>query len=264
MTACPQSSQVFLPLPFQGILLSFQPISLTIQFIRSSPLKFYQLVRFSSAAQLCWLWLFATPWTVACQASLSITNSWACSNSCPSSRWCHPTISSSVIPFSSCLWSFPASVFSSELVLPSRWSKDWSFSFSVSISPFNEQSGMISFRTDWFDLLAVQGTHTITIEHDHQFSSVQSLSHVRLFVTPWTAAHQASLSITNSWSLLKLISIELVIPSNHLSSPSPPAFDFSQHQGLFQWFSSLHQVTKVLEFQLQHQSCWWIFRTDFL
>ena len=49
-----------------------------------------------------------------------------------------------------------------------------------------------------------------------QFSSVQSLSHVRLFVTPWTAAHQASLSITNSWSLPKLMSIESVIPSNHL------------------------------------------------
>ena len=50
----------------------------------------------------------------------------------------------------------------------------------------------------------------------NQFSSVQSLSHVWLFVTPWTAAHQASLSITNSWSLLKLISIESVMPSNHL------------------------------------------------
>ena len=49
-----------------------------------------------------------------------------------------------------------------------------------------------------------------------QLSSVQSLSHVRLFVTPWTAARQASLSITNSWSLLTLISIELVMPSNHL------------------------------------------------
>ena len=61
-----------------------------------------------------------------------------------------------------------------------------------------------------------------------QFSSVQLLSHVQLFVTPWTAAHQASLSITNSWSLLKLMSIESVMPSNHLilSSPSPPAFNF--------------------------------------
>ena len=69
-----------------------------------------------------------------------------------------------------------------------------------------------------------------------QFSSVQSLSRVWLFATPWTAARQASLSITNFQSLLKLVSIELVMPSNHLilSSPSPPAFNLSQHQGLFQ------------------------------
>ena len=53
-------------------------------------------------------------------------------------------------------------------------------------------------------------------------------------------------------------------PSHPLSSPSPPAFNFSQHQGLFKWVSSSHQVAKVLEFQLQHQSFQWIFRTDFL
>ena len=86
-----------------------------------------------------------------------------------------------------------------------------------------------------------------------KFSSVQSLSRVQLFATPWTAAHQASLSITNSQSLPKLMSIESVMPSNHLfllSSPSP-AFNPSQHQGLFKWVSSSHQVAKiVLEFQL--------------
>ena len=75
--------------------------------------------------------------------------------------------------------------------------------------------------------------------------------------TPWTAALQASLSITNSQSLLKLMSIESVMPSNHLilcrSSPSPPAFNPSQHQGLFQGASSLHHVAEVLELQLQHQ-----------
>ena len=66
------------------------------------------------------------------------------------------------------------------------------------------------------------------------FSSVQSLSRVRLFATPWTAAHQASLSITYSQSLPNLMSIESVKPSNHpLSSPSHPAFNLSQHQGLF-------------------------------
>ena len=80
-----------------------------------------------------------------------------------------------------------------------------------------------------------------------QFSLVQSLRHVWLFVTPWTAALQASLSITNCWSLLKLMSFESVMPSNHLIplSPSPPAFNLSQHQGLFKWVSSLHQVAKA-------------------
>ena len=69
-----------------------------------------------------------------------------------------------------------------------------------------------------------------------QFSSVQLLSCVRLFATPWTTASQASLSITNSWCLLELMSIELVDaiqPSHPLSSPSPPAFSLCQHQGLF-------------------------------
>ena len=62
-----------------------------------------------------------------------------------------------------------------------------------------------------------------------QFSSVQLLSRVQLFVTPWTATYQASSSITNSWSLLKLMSIALVMPSKHLI-PSPPAFNLSQDQ----------------------------------
>ena len=60
------------------------------------------------------------------------------------------------------------------------------------------------------------------------------------------------------------MSIELVMPSNHLILPSPPAFNLSQHQDLFQWVSSSHQVAKVLELQLQHQSFQWIDRTDFL
>ena len=99
---------------------------------------------------------------------------------------------------------------------------------------------------------------------------VQLLSCVLLFATPWTAAHRASLSFTISRSLLKLMSIDSVMISNHLisshplSSSFPPAFNPSQHQGLFQWVSSLHQVAKVLVFQLQHQSFQWIFRADFL
>ena len=99
----------------------------------------------------------------------------------------------------------------------------------------------------------------------YQFNSGQSLSRVWPFVIPWTAAHQASLSITNSWSLLKLHWVSGANrPSHPLSSPYPPAFSLSEHQGLFQWVSSLHQVISILEFQLQHQYFQWIFRTNFL
>ena len=78
------------------------------------------------------------------------------SDSCPSSWWCHPTISSSVVPFSSCLQSFPASGSFQMSQFFIRWPKYWSFRFSI--SPSIEYSGLISFRMDWLDLLAVQGT----------------------------------------------------------------------------------------------------------
>ena len=100
-----------------------------------------------------------------------------------------------------------------------------------------------------------------------QFSSVQSLTHVWLFATPWIAAPQASLSITNSWSLLRTHAHwvgDAIQPSHPLSSPSPLAPNPSQHQGLFQWINSSHQVAQVLEFQLQHQSFQWTPRTDLL
>ena len=88
------------------------------------------------------------------------------------------------------------------------------------------------------------------------FSSVQLLSHVRLFVTSWTAARQASLSITNSWSLPKLMSIESVMSSNHLILCCPLLLSLSIFPSIrsFQMSQLLHQVAKVLEFQLQHQS----------
>ena len=95
-----------------------------------------------------------------------------------------------------------------------------------------------------------------------QFSSVQSLSHVWLFETPWTAARQASLSITSSRSLHKLMSIESMMPSNHLilcclllllPSIFPSITVFSSDQ-----------LAKVMELQLQHQSFQWVFRADFL
>jgi len=97
------------------------------------------------------------------------------SNSCPLSWWCHPTISSSAIPFSSCLQSFPASgSFSNESVLRIRWPKYPSFSFSI--SPSNEYSGLIFFRIDWFDLLAVQGTLKSLLQHHSSKASVLQCS----------------------------------------------------------------------------------------
>ena len=120
-------------------------------------------------------------------------------------------MSSSVIHFSSCLQSFPSiRVFSNELALPIRWPKYWSFSFSI--SPSNEYSGLISFRIDWFDLLAVQSTlksspasqfeginsSALSLFYcDDVFSSSSSLvaKSCLTLATPWTVACQAPLSL---------------------------------------------------------------------
>ena len=99
------------------------------------------------------------------------------SDSCPPSQWCHPAISSSVVPFSSCPQSLPASVFSNESALRMRWPKYWSFSFSI--IPSKEIPGLISFTMDWLDLLAVQGTLKSLLQHhssNHQFFSAQPSS----------------------------------------------------------------------------------------
>ena len=120
-------------------------------------------------------WLFATPWTVACQASLSITNSWSLlklmsielvmtSN--------HLILCQPLLLLPSILPSIR--VFSNESVLCIRWPKYWSFGFSI--SPSNEYSGLISLRMDWFDLLAVQGTLKSILQttvQKHQFFGAQ-------------------------------------------------------------------------------------------
>ena len=92
------------------------------------------------------------------------------SDSCPSSQWCHPAISSSVVPFSSCLQSLPAS----ESFPMSQFfaSGGQSFRVSASISPSSEYSGLISFRVDWLDLLAVQGTLKSLLQHHSPKASI--------------------------------------------------------------------------------------------
>ena len=111
------------------------------------------------------------------------------SNLRPSSQWCHPNILSSVVPFSSHLQSFPACrVFSNESVLRIRWPKYWSFSFSI--SPSNEYSGLISFRMDWLDFLAVQGTLSLVqttrlFQKDYAIF-ISSITNEWPFTAPWS------------------------------------------------------------------------------
>ena len=96
---------------------------------------------------------------------------WAYSNSCPSSRWCHPTISSSVILFSSCPQTFPASgSFPMSQLFALGSQKYWSFSFNISLT--KEHPGLISFRMDWLDLLAVQGTLGSLLQHHSSKASI--------------------------------------------------------------------------------------------
>ena len=117
------------------------------------------------------IWLFVTPWTVACQATLSFTVSWSLlkfmsiESVMPSSHLvlCHPLL---LLPSI-----FPSiRVFSHETVLRIRWPKYWSFSFSI--SPSDEYSGLMSFRIDWFDLLAVQGTLKSILQHHSSKASI--------------------------------------------------------------------------------------------
>ena len=125
----------------------------------------------TSLQLLSHVWLFATPWTAARQASLSITSSRGCSNSCPLSQWCHAITPSSVVPFSFCLQSSP----SSRSVLMSQFFTSGGQSIGASTSASvlsNEYSGLISFRFDWSYLLAVQGTLKSLIQHRSSKASI--------------------------------------------------------------------------------------------
>ena len=127
-------------------------------------------VQFSSFQSLSRVWLFVTPWTAAHQSSLSITNSqsllklMSIKSVMPSNHLilCHPLLLPSIFP--------STRVFSSESALHIRWPEYWSFSFSI--SPFKEYSGMISFRIDRFDFLAVQGTLKSLLQHHSSKASI--------------------------------------------------------------------------------------------
>ena len=136
-------------------------------------------VQFSSIHSLRCVQLSATPWTAACQASLSIASSWSLLKLMsielvmPSNHLilCHPfRLLPSIFP--------SIRVFSNESVLHIRWPKYWSFSFSM--SPSNEYSGLIYFRIDWWDLLAVQGTLESLLQHHSSKASI--LRHSAFFI----------------------------------------------------------------------------------
>ena len=129
------------------------------------------IIRFVGLQSLSSVQLFATPWTAACQTSLSITNSWNLlklmfiESMMPSNHLilCHPLL---LLPSI-----FPSiRVFSNESVLCITWTEYWSFSFSI--SPSNEYSVLISFWIDWLDLLAVQGTLKSLLQHHSSKASV--------------------------------------------------------------------------------------------
>ena len=136
-------------------------------------------VQFSSVQSLSRVWLSATPWTAAHQASLSITNSqsllklMSIASVIPSNHLilCHPLLLPTSI--------FPSiRIFSNESVLLISWPKYWSFSFSI--SPSNEYSRLISFRMDWLDLLVVQGTLKSLLQHHSSKASI--LWHLAFFI----------------------------------------------------------------------------------
>ena len=153
-----------------------------------------------------------------------------CSNSCLSSWWCHPTITTSVIPFSFHLLSFPASR---------------SFPRSQFFASGHQSIGVPASAWTFCCCSVDQLCPTLCNPMDCSMLSLPVHHQLQEF----TQTH-------DSWV------DDAIQPSHPRSSPSP-AFSLSQHQGLFQWVCSLHQVAKVLQFQLQHQSFQWIFRTDF-
>ena len=178
-------------------------------------------------------------------------SSWVCSNSCPLSQWCHPTISSSVTPFSSCHPIFPSiRIFSYELAPHIRWPKYWSFS----INPYNEYSGLISFRIDWFDLCALQGTLKSLIQHHNLKASILQcsaffmvqLSHL---YTPY------SLSSTRipEGSLLKIQDRSCFLDTLWgLPSHSRSSVQLPYPQGLVHFTPSLAHFTLQLPYCLSH------------
>ena len=161
----------------------------------------------SSVQSLNHVWLFATPWTTAHQASLSIMNSW----SLPKLMFIESVMPSNHLILYRPLLFLPSilpsiKVFSIESVLRIRWPKYWSF--SLNISPSNEYSGLISFRMDWLDLLAVQGTLKSLLQHHSSKASI--LRHSAFLTVQFSHPHMTTgktIALTRQTFVGKIMSL---------------------------------------------------------
>ena len=143
-----------------------------------------------------------------------------CSNSCPLSQWCHPTISFSVVPFPSCLQSFSIKVFSNESVLHIRLTKYWSF--RISISPSSEYSGLISFRIDWFDPLAAQASLKSLLQHHTLKASILWLSALLIVQLSYLYMTTGETIVLTIWTFVgKVISLLFNMPSRFVTDFLP-------------------------------------------
>ena len=224
-------------------------------------LSISKVIQISSVQSLSHVRLFATPWTAAHQASLSITNSWSLLKLIsielvmPSNYLilCHPLLL--------LLSSFPSiRVFSNESALRIRWPKYWSFSFNI--SPSNDYSGLISFRKDWLDLLAVQGTLKSLLQHHSSKASI--LQHSAFFIVPLSYPYitaEKTIALTR-WTfvgkvmslLFNMLSRKVIafLPrSKHLliswlQSPSAVIFEAQENKvcHCFHRFPICHEVTR--------------------
>ena len=188
-------------------------------------------VQFSSVQSLSCVWLFETPWIAVCQASLSITNSWSSpkltyiESVMPSSHFifCRPLLLLPPLPLT-------IRIFSNESTLRMRWPKYWSFSFSI--IPSKEYPGLISFRMDWLDLLAVQGTLQSLLQHHSSKASILrclafftvQLSHPYMTtekiiaLTNWTFVGKVMSLLFNMLSMLVIMDF---LGGSVVKNPSP-------------------------------------------
>ena len=168
----------------------------------------------------------ATPWMEHTRLPCPSPTPWAYSNSCPLSWWCHSTISSSVVPLSSCRQSFPAPESFQMGQLFTSGGQSIGVSFSFNISPSNEYSGLISFKMDWLELLAVQGTLKSLLQHHSSKASI--LQHSAFFIVQLSHPHMTTgktIDLTR-WTFVDKVTSLLF---NMLSSLVIPFFPRSKH-----------------------------------